>query len=104
MKNTLLVLSITAMISVGCVSHEQAKQMFVQHRNFDQGRSVREVPLPPLVRVEPINDKTSLYIYEFKATGCRWSYTVDNETKKILSWKYISDPDLCYMKVNYGGG
>ncbi|MGD0278630.1 MAG: hypothetical protein ABSC11_04935 [Smithella sp.] len=88
---------------MSCVSHEQAKLLFIRERDFDKGRTVKEVPLPEPVKVESINDHTSLFIYEFKTTGCRWSYTVDDETKRIISWQFISDPDLCYMKVSYGG-
>jgi hypothetical protein len=103
-KNRLLpVLLLLVMVNVSCVSHERAKLMFIQERDFDKGRTVREVPLPEPVKMESINEHSTLYIYEFKDTGCRWSYTVDNETKRILSWQFISDPDLCYMEVNYFG-
>ncbi len=86
------------------MSHGQAKQLFVRERDFDIGRSIKEVPLPSPTEIMPVNEQTSLYIYEFKNTGCRWSYTVDNETKKVRSWQFVSDPDLCYMRVSYGGG
>lgn len=103
MKSKFLILLILATLFVNCISHERAKQMFVENRDFDVGRIVSVVPLPPPNRIEPIDKRTSLYIYEFKDTGCSWSYTVNNETKRILSWKFISDPDLCYMKLRPGG-
>ncbi len=103
MKNRLALLLLLTTMSIGCLSHDQAKLLFIQERDFDRGRLIRQVPLPQPIKIEVVDEKTSLYIYEFKRTGCQWSYTVDNESKRILSWQYISDPDLCYMKVSYGG-
>jgi hypothetical protein len=103
MKNNILILLILAALCVGCVSHENAKRLFLRDRDFDVGRTVSSVPLAPPIKIEPIDERTSLYIYEFKDTGCCWSYTVDNETKKIISWKLISNPDTCYVKFKLGG-
>ncbi len=92
MKNAVLALAIVAIISTGRVSREQAKHLFAVDRNFDTGKNVGAVPLPPPVRAEPIDNHKSLYIYEFKATGCRWSYTVDNETKEMSHGSTLAIP------------
>jgi len=98
---------LTAIFTFGllnsCISHERAKQLFVYERNYDIGRVVTVVPLPKPTKILPIDKESSLYIYEFKNTGCQWSYVVDDSTKIILSWKFISDPDLCYLKLRGGG-
>jgi hypothetical protein len=82
-----------------CLSHERARQMSIAERNFDIGRVVTEIPIPKPSSVVPLDEGTSLHVYEFKDTGCKWSYAVDNNTKRVLSWKFIGDPDLCYLTL-----
>ncbi len=96
MLHRLPILLLLVLAGGGCTSHK----MFVGERNFDIGRVITDVPVPDPIEIEPIDDQTSRYIIEFKDTGCRWSYTVENSTKKILSWQYISNPDLCYMTMS----
>jgi len=97
----MLVLVLTCNLS--CVSHERAKQMFVDARDYDVGRIVTQIPLPPPIKIVPLNKDASVYIYEFKNTGCQWSYVVDNTSKRVVSWQFISDPDLCYLRLRGGG-
>ena len=96
-------LLLLTMLCVSCVSHERAKLLFVRERDFDKGRLIDVVRVPPPARVEPINERTSRYIYEFKDGGCRWFYVVDNKTHTVISWQYMSDPNLCFMELKYGG-
>lgn len=90
---------LVVLASTSCASHKG----FVYDRNFDIGRSFRDIPIPDPIKIEPIDDQTSRYIFEFKDTGCRWAYTVDNKTMHILSWQYISEPDRCYTTIDYLG-
>lgn len=104
MKTRLTILIVLALpLLSSCLSRERAKEMFVESRDFDVGRKVTEVPLGNPSSIAPIDEHTSLYIYEFQNTGCKWSYVVDNNTKRVLSWKFISDPDLCYLRMRGGG-
>ena len=34
---------------------------------------------------------------------CTWALITDNESKKILSWHYISEPSACMSKYFYEG-
>ena len=84
----------------GCASFEDKKRMFVEGRNYDIGRLIQEVSVPEPVDIVSDSKETSQYIFEFKDTGCRWVYIVDNITKKIVSWRYDSSPDLCYLEFS----
>jgi hypothetical protein len=102
-KSSYLILVMVLMVvSASCMSSYQAKELFVREREFDKGKLITQIAAP-LIEVIPVNEQTSLYIYEFKKTGCRWSCTVDVRTQRILSWQFVSDPDLCRMKINYLG-
>ena len=92
-------LLLVALISVGCRSHDY----FVRSRDYDIGKTVWQAGVPDPVRIEPIDDKTSRYIYEYKDKNseCRFAYTVDNDTKRILSWKFLSNPDHCYTETTF---
>ena len=98
-RMSISILSLLALI-VGCASLEDRKRMFVEDRNFDIGRFIYEASVPEPVYIVSNSTETSQYIYEFKNTGCRWVYVVDNMTKKIISWKFDGDPDLCYLEFS----
>lgn len=36
--------------------------------------------------------------YGFKVAynGCSWAFDIDSKTRVVLSWRYISDPKLCW--------
>ena len=85
------------LVSAGCASHDY----FVRSRDYDIGKTIREAGVPDPVSIEPIDDQTSRYIFEYKDTGCRFAYTVDNQTKRVLSWKFLSDPDRCYTTTTF---
>ncbi len=82
---------------VGCASRKE----FIRSRDYDIGKTTREAWVPDPISIEPINDLTSRYIYEYKETGCRFAYTVDNLTKRVLSWQFLSDPDRCYTTPTF---
>ncbi len=97
MRYRLSILLVLTLASAGCASH----RAFVQARGYDIGKPVREVHASPDPIIEPIDDQTSRYIFEYKDTGCRWSNAVDNRTGRILSWQYVSDPNRCYMTISF---
>jgi len=100
-SRTIIVLLLMMVLILGCVSREQARRLFVQERDYDMGRNIVEVPLPPPNKIEPIDNDTSAFVYETRHTGCRFSYVIDNKTKRVRSWQFLSDPDLCYLE--FGG-
>lgn len=55
----------------------------VWHRDADDYRLVR-----PGVRE---------YVHADKGSGCEMAYEVDDGTGIVLSWRYISDPQKCYV-------
>jgi len=85
------------LVSVGCTSHKE----FIRSRDYDIGKTTREAGVPDPVSIEPIDGQTSRYIYEYKDAGCRFAYTVDNQTKRVLSWQLLSDPDRCYTTTTF---
>ena len=87
---------ILMLASAGCTSHKE----FVRSLDDDIGKTTKEAWVPDPSSVEPIDDQTSRYVYEYKDTGCQWFYVVDNRTNRILSWQFISDPNRCYMTMS----
>ena len=85
------------LVSAGCTSRKE----FIRSCNYDIGKTIREAGVPDPVSIEPIDDQTSRYIFEYKDTGCRFAYTVDNQTKRVLSWQFLSDPDRCYTTTTF---
>ena len=94
----MLLLSI---MMLGCVSHKQAMYLFVRERDYEIGRHISEVPLGAPTEIKPINEDTSEYVYNYYDAACRFSYAVDNKTKRVLSWRFLGEPDMCY--VRFGG-
>ena len=84
-------------VGAGCTSRKE----FIRSRNGDIGKTIREAWVPNPVRIEPIDDQTSRYIFEYKEAGCRFAYTVDNQTKRVLSWQFLSAPDRCYTTTTF---
>jgi len=88
------------LLNTACVSHESAKRDFIAQRNWDIGKHVESISAPQEI-IQAVDVSSSEYHYEDKTTGCAWVYMVDNETKKIISWKYSGNPDLCYVKYYF---
>jgi len=44
----------------------------------------------------------SEYVYSSRETGCKWGFVVNNKTSIIESWHYLSDPDKCYLWIDWG--
>lgn len=93
---TFIILFLTSII--GCVSIEKRRLIFIDERNFDIGRVVFDVPLPEPIDIIKIDEAKSKYLYKFEDSGCQWIYIVDNKSKRIISWEFISDPDFCYIE------
>lgn len=84
---------------IGCVSIEKGRRLFVEERNYDIGRVVYDVPLPEPNDIIKVDEEKSKYLYKIKNSGCQWVNIVDNENKQIISWEFISDPDLCFLEL-----
>ena len=98
-KTVLLIITIALLTSIlGCLSIERGRLLFVEERNYDIGRVIYNVPLPEPNEIIKIDERKSKYLYKVKSTGCLWFNIIDNKTKKIISWEFISDPDLCYLE------
>lgn len=83
------------------MSSKAKRQMFVGERNFDIGRIVTSLPIPEPYEIMALGNGKSEYIYEFKNTGCKWAYIVNDSTSKVESWHYVSDPDLCFLTIDW---
>ncbi len=99
MNTRMLLLSIVIMLSC-CVSAESKRESFENSRNFYIGKMIYEYGDTPY-KVETTSDP-GIKNYHYKdSEGCEWMVTVELQT--IKSWKYVSAPDLCVLKVNWGG-
>ncbi len=96
MKSKLLIFVLLPFV-ISCVSHKA----FVDYRNNSIGRPLWHVSVPKPYRITQIDDDKSEYFYEYKNTGCQWAYFVDNKTQNIISWQFISSPDLCYFRTGF---
>ena len=97
-------LIIFALASVsGCMSLTKKQQMFKDHREYDIGRSICDIPVPEPTEISPTHNGKSEYLFEFKNTGCQWIYVVDDSTHKVESWRYVSDPQKCFLEINWRG-
>ena len=77
--------------------------MFIDERNFDIGRELEETPIPEPIEIKSLGYGKSEYVYLYEHTGCKWAFIVSDETQKIESWRYISDPELCYLYTDWLG-
>ena len=59
----LISLMVLMVMSASCISSYQAKELFVREREVDKGKLITQVGAP-LIEVVPVNEQTSLYIYE----------------------------------------
>ena len=102
MKIALMMLCILFFTFIlGCVPLEKRKRLFVEERNRDIGKAVDNVVVPDPDDIIKIDEEKSKYFYQFKNSGCQWIYIVDNKNKKIISWEFISDPDLCFLTFRW---
>lgn len=92
-------ISLAIFMAASCMSQTEKRNMFINRRNSDIGKVLYSVPVPDPISITEINSKQSKYVYHNKRTGCQWLYIVDNETHKIVSWDYVSDPNLCYQHL-----
>ncbi len=98
MKNIFLYILIA--LSIHCSTTLQfRKEMFITRRNNDIGKYIDNILLPDPIQIIKIDEYQSKYIYEYTKTKCQWFYIIRNDTNEIISWDYISDPDLCYHEL-----
>ena len=77
--------------------------MFRDERDYDIGRVFSGIPIPEPTKITPIDKEKAEYLIEFKDTGCQWIYVVNMTTKIVESWRYVSDPQKCYLEINWFG-
>jgi hypothetical protein len=86
-------------MQLGCMSHQDKRQKFIDDRNFAVSRNIIETPL----EIKALSSWQSEYVYEYEDTGCKWAYIINNKTLDVQSWHYISDPSLCYHYIDWSG-
>ena len=102
--NAIVALNVfTFLVVSGCMSMSQKQQMFIDERNHDVGRLISHIPVPEPTKITPINNGKNEYLIEFTKTGCQWIFVVDESTKKVENWRYASDPQNCYLEINWFG-
>ena len=101
MRGFTLKLSIAALLLqglTGCVSTVDVQSLLDQ--SVGQSIAVFRGGKPTAVRsIDPAVDE---YLYDSNQTGCRVALTVDKQTKIIKGWRYLSDPELCREKHEFG--
>ena len=101
MKYRILVLSLITVLS-GCASSiEDNRQSFKSRLDFIIGRLIYTYGDTPYRILDTNDPAIKNYMYRDDTTGCQWMVVVELQT--IKSWKYLSDPDLCTLKVNWSG-
>ncbi len=99
MRISVVILLLVALTS--CSSVKDDRQRFKSKHDFNIGRNINVNGDTPLKIVSTNDPAVKNYIYKNSATGCEWMLVVELQT--IKSWKYLSAPDLCVLKVNWGG-
>lgn len=90
---------------VACSSVDGARKHFKDSRDFDVGRKISSIPLQEPLKITSVVDGVDEYHYVFTNSDgkeCAWIYSVDNQSKKVLSWRYVSSPSECYKSVRLG--
>lgn len=99
--NKKLYFLILTVIFYGCTSINSDINRFIRYRDYDVGRSV-ELSYQTPIDVFPYTQTQDKYLYMGEG-DCRWIYFVNKETKIVESWQYVSAPEKCSMKVDWGG-
>lgn len=99
MNGRIFLIALLVIGSCGCASRKD----FIRSCDYDVGKAIWQAGVPDPVSIEPVDDRMSRYIFEYEKSGCRWAYIVDNQTKQVLSWQFISDPKRCYVTTDYLG-
>lgn len=94
-----LVLCIT-LILVGCVFVDERK-MFEMYKNEAVGKVIDREHFPPRPDwVENVGSGRVEYVFRSKSkTGCIYAVEIDEKTRVILGWRYLSEPSLCWQHV-----
>ena len=97
----IIILSLLLLLLSGCYSMTTKRQWFVDARNYDIGRNIGEIPIPEPKAVKIETPERSRYFYRFP-NGCEWSFEVADRNKEVVSWRFESNPDLCFLTMNWG--
>ena len=77
--------------------------MFRDEMNYDIGRLFFGIPVPEPTTINPIENGKSEYLIEYKNTGCKFIYIVDDVSLVVEEWRYVSDPSKCYHRIDWFG-
>jgi hypothetical protein len=101
----ILAVSLFCLSVPACSFPDRAREHFKESRNFDVGRRIEVIPLQDPQKIVATEKGYSEYHYAFynpKAKSeCAWIYRVD-DSKKVLSWEYTSDPKACFSSFGWG--
>jgi len=100
-QTTLIIILIMLLLNAACISRIKRRQMFRDAMNFNISRLFFEVPVPEPSKITPIGNGKSEYLIEYKNTGCKFVYVVDDSTLIIEKWRYVSDPCKCYHETGW---
>lgn len=98
MKNYVILASILMMVS-GCTLAPHGNSEFVKQRNMDIGRSIEKVALTS-AKVVAFDDHQDMYVYQ-TGKDCEFVYYVSKDSKNVLSWDYLSEPETCYIPIDF---
>ena len=101
MRELALMLSIAALLLQGltaCVSTVDVQSLLDQ----SVGESIAVFRGGKPTAVRSVGSAVDEYLYDSDQTGCRIALIVDKQTKIIKGWRYLSDPDLCRVKHEFG--
>ena len=101
MRGFSLKLSIAALLLqglIGCVSTVDVQALL----NQSIGESIAVFRGGQPTEVRSVGPAVDEYLYDSNQTGCRVALTVDKQTKIIKGWRYLSDPELCRVKHEFG--
>lgn len=88
----------------GCASMETRRQNF----RIERDECIGQIAAighrcgwwePSTIRI--IDEHTEEY--QYRDDACEWVFEIDRATKVVRSWRYISQPDRCYIKTNWFG-
>lgn len=71
---------------------------FERMLDYDIGKPINASPALafPHSKIKLKGEKTE-YAFKNSQTGCEFAYIVDDKTTTILQWRYLSEPELCYV-------
>ena len=97
MTRIVITLCIIELLLSGCYSMATRKQWFVDARNYEMGREIGIINGTPEMTKAETQDRSRVFFSW--PNGCKWSVEVDDKFKTTLSWRFESDPNLCFQTM-----